>query len=84
MELIIMATITIEIYVDQNGNSKVTANEYEAFDDLDCNLGADAPIRKVTIVAEVPEPGSQTITVEAMPEITQPATIKIFPDGGSS
>jgi hypothetical protein len=47
-----MASITIAIWVDSDGNAKVEADDYEAFDNLDGSLA----IRRVVLNVEVPEP----------------------------
>lgn len=70
-----MATISLAIWVDSDGNAKVEANDGEAFNDLDDTLS----VRKVNLTVEVPEPEeAQEIEVDVPAEKPESeATVKV-------
>lgn len=74
-----MASITIAIWVDSDGNVKVMADDYEAFSDLDDSLA----VRKVVLSVEVPEPSAETYVEIGVPavESADPPAIKVSTAG---
>lgn len=69
-----MASISIAIWVDSDGNVKVTADDSEAFDDLDSSLAT----RKVVLNVDVPEPEEAEIDVTVPADKpTGTATVKV-------
>jgi len=68
-----MASLTIEIWVDGDGNTRAVVDGNESHDDLD----NEQPIRKVVFTVEVPEPTVQEVSVDVPAQADTDATIKI-------